>query len=142
MELVAGQNILIHPGFTVLPGGYLLARIDDDGNFCNAAPTKESGLTLNGLTISESQPTQVNKDQFFKVYPNPTTGAFTLELSEEPGGNKVRVQCYNLMGALIMDKTVDAGRTHRLTLENQAPGMYVIKVIQNGATGMEKIIRQ
>jgi hypothetical protein len=41
-----------------------------------------------------------------------------------------------------MDKTVDAGRTHRLSLENQAPGMYVIKVIQNGATGMEKIIRQ
>jgi hypothetical protein len=94
------------------------------------------------LTNGNMNPDALNKDSFFKVFPNPTTGNFILELSSEPYGTLVKVQCYNLVGSLIMEKEFYNGKQHELTLSDQKPGLYVLKVIQNEATGMQKIIKQ
>ncbi len=139
-EFVAGQNILFLPGTLVLNGGHLLGRIATAGDYCNIV-TKASG-DGNEAISGNINPVLQNNDQFFKVYPNPTSGDFTLELSAEPNGTSVKVQCYNLMGVRIMEKEFNSGKNHKLTLVDQKPGLYVLKVIQNEETGMQKIIRE
>ena len=93
-------------------------------------------------TTENTNPASLSGDSFFKVFPNPTTGNFTLELSSEPDGTLVKVQCYNLLGALIMEKEFYTGKLHEFTLVDQKPGLYVLKVQQNAEIGMQKIIRQ
>jgi hypothetical protein len=141
VELVAGQNILFMPGVLVQPGGDLLGRIATTGNYCIQVPSKWA-VNREALTNGNMIPDALNKDSFFKVFPNPTTGNFILELSSEPYGTLVKVQCYNLVGSLIMEKEFYNGKQHELTLSDQKPGLYVLKVIQNEATGMQKIIKQ
>jgi hypothetical protein len=140
VELVAGQNILFYPGVQVQNGAYLLGRISTDGNYCPplAKFAEITGDGNNGNAI----PAITSGDTFFKVFPNPTTGNFTLELSSEPEGTVVKVLCYNLLGALIMEKEFTSGKLHELTLIDQKPGLYMLKVVQNESTGMQKIIRQ
>jgi hypothetical protein len=141
VELVAGQNILFEPGVLVQPGGYLLGRIATTGDYCIQVPSKGAANT-EAETIGNNTPAALNKDSFFKVFPNPTTGNLTLELSDEPDGTQVKVQCYNLMGSLIMEKEFYSGKRHELTLIDQKPGLYVLKVVQNEVSGMQKIIKQ
>ncbi len=140
VELVAGQNILFYPGVQVQNGAYLLGRISTDGTYCPplAKFAEITGDGNNGNAI----PAITSGDAFFKVFPNPTTGNFTLELSSEPEGTVVKVLCYNLLGGLIMEKEFTSGKLHELTLIDQKPGLYMLKVVQNESTGMQKIIRQ
>lgn len=72
--MIAGQNILFYPGTTVQPGGYLLGYIAPGGPFCGgvipSAPEVIAGEEeIAGSAVSPA----------FKIYPNPTTGIFTLE---------------------------------------------------------------
>jgi hypothetical protein len=138
---VAGQNILFMPGTTVYPGGYLYGYISMDGNYCVPVVSKsaDNGLAGTGKQVLPDMPAG---DSFFKVYPNPTSGDFTLELSVEPAGSVVKVQCYNLLGAMIMEKEFISGKYHEMTLGPQAPGLYLLKVVQQGKTGMQKVIRK
>jgi len=140
VDLVAGQNIILLPGTLVRLGGYLHGWISTDGSFCNTTKSILAGNVAEDTEIDNS--VIVNKDSFFKVFPNPTTGNFTLELFLEPDGTLVKVQCYNLLGSLIMEKEFYSGKLHEFTLIDQQPGMYVLKVVQNQNAGMQKIIRE
>ncbi len=140
-EFVAGQNIFFMPGLTVYSGGHLLGRITTTDTYCTPVVAKSVENGIAG-TAGNEMPAIIAGDSFFKVYPNPTSGAFTLELSAEPEGELVKVQCYNLLGALIIEKEFETGKRHEFTLANQAPGLYVLKVTQNNRAGMQKIVRQ
>lgn|GEM_PF-3457395 len=138
-EFVAGQNILFMPGVLVQNGGYLLGRITTDDTYCNYILVKSGEKGEQAGTIL---PFAQSGDVSFKVYPNPTTGNFTLELSSEPAGSPVKVQCYSLLGSLIMEKEFNTGKRHEFNLTDQMPGLYLLKVTQASGTGMQKIIRQ
>ena len=129
------------PGVLVQNGGYLLGRIATTGDYCVQVP---SNPVVNGEEEStgNTNPASLSGDSFFKVFPNPTTGNFTLQLFTEPGGTMVKVQIYSLLGALIMEKEFYTGKLHEFSLTDQKPGLYVLKVIQNNETGMQKVIRQ
>lgn len=138
---VAGENIFFMPGTTVYPGGYMHGYITTSGDYCLFVPAKSGGSDGEGVAGEQILPA-VSGDDFFKVFPNPTSGDFTLELSSEPEGSVVTVQLYNLLGGLIQDRELESGRSHHFTLVNQCPGLYIIKVSGNGKSGMQKIVRQ
>ena len=46
------------------------------------------------------------------------------------------------MGSLLIDKEIRTDKKHELSLSSQAPGIYLIKVIQNMDIGIVKVIRQ
>jgi hypothetical protein len=141
LDLVAGMNIFLEPGLVIQSGAYFHGRIDNDGTYCTGSSTSKSNL----LVVDEAPGLISNLtgqgDGSFKVYPNPTTGEFTLELTDEPGGNLVRVQCFNMIGSSVMESKFESGRVHKFNLTGQKPGMYVIKVIQNDKSGMQKMIK-
>jgi hypothetical protein len=54
--------------------------------------------------IAEETAEPETSESFFKVYPNPTTGMFTLELSEI--ASTVTVEIYGVMGEQILKQEV------------------------------------
>ena len=76
--MIAGQNILYRPTSRVLQGGYLHGYITTGSEFCGtqAAP-------MVAMVSGEEESTPALGGASVKVYPNPTTGSFTLEFSDE-----------------------------------------------------------
>jgi hypothetical protein len=82
------------------------------------------------------------KQTFFNICPNPASGSFVLHLISGSGISPVKVICYDMLGAVVFQQEFNSGRKHELFLSDQAPGIYLIKVIRNAETGTRKIIKQ
>lgn len=67
------------------------------------------------------------------LYPNPTTGRINLSQSVD------RVEVYNMVGQLM--KRVSAETDH-LDIQTFDPGMYVVRMIDDGKTTVERIVKQ
>lgn len=129
--LLAGQKIVFLPTTTALSGCYLHARIDNGGPYCSAYrnQTFKEQIILAG-------------DQFFKIFPNPTEGSFTVAFTRETESPVSTVLIYDLLGRLITEREVEGNTPAFLTLRNQPPGLYLVRV-KNGTTfGTTKIVKQ
>ena len=56
-----------------------------------------------------------------KVYPNPSSGIFQLQIQEE-----VQLEVYDLMGKMVLQKNVQAGAAF-FDLSQYASGIYILK---------------
>lgn len=138
-EIIAGRNILIKEGTTVEAGGYLHAYISTIG--CaqpdHLVAEKESMPAIAG-PVFESE----FQNGFFKVYPNPTTGDFTLELHAEEEASLPLVEIFTVPGHLIFSREMPSKRLHALSLSERQPGMYIIRVVNKNKIGTARIIKR
>lgn len=80
----------------------------------------------------------------FSVYPNPSTGKFTLNSS---GDYKIEsILVLNMHGKLIGSMSTVTSQvsyyTGNFDLENNVSGMYVIKVVHNQGTNFIKLVKE
>ncbi len=88
------------------------------------------GLGLNNLSL----------DQSIIAMPNPTSGRFVIQLSNEFKANKVIVR--NILGETIINKTLNATQKIELNI-NTDNGIYFVEVqATNGARTTIKVIKQ
>lgn len=73
---------------------------------------------------------------FMNVYPNPTSGQFTIELS-----SPADLSVINVVGQEIIKEKLQAGK-HNLDLGNEARSIYFVSVVQNGKTSIVKLLKQ
>ena len=67
-----------------------------------------------------------------KLYPNPTTGQFTVE-----GANMARVEVFNIVGQKVLEAE---GQTVNIDASNWNKGIYLVNIIeQNGAVTTKKL---
>ncbi|MCW3075793.1 MAG: hypothetical protein JWO32_402, partial [Bacteroidetes bacterium] len=78
--------------------------------------------------------TKVNLPSLFVVYPNPSNGDFTVELSEAS-----ELVVYNLLAEIIVDKKFEQGK-HQLTIGNKAAGVYFVKATSGQKQFVVKLI--
>jgi uncharacterized protein (TIGR02145 family) len=85
----------------------------------------------------------VNKtiEQHVKLYPNPTKGLITLNLGTNQN-HKSLVEIYNLQGTLVFSKILHNTTSATIDLMRNAAGIYVVKVIADGVSYEEKIIKE
>jgi hypothetical protein len=143
-HLMAGQNIHILPETGVQPGGYLHGFIANECPWCNAFSNTQMVAARPDTLKTEKSLTDIPgiyKETSFSVYPNPTSGTITLELSTPPGEIPVKVKIFNMMGAEIMTMEFVEGNLHVFTLFEQKPGMYLIQVLRNNKPEFRKIIK-
>ena len=81
-------------------------------------------------------------ENLFKVYPNPTTGAFTLELNGLDEREKIRVDIYGMKGESVFSTELSGATKHELTLSGKPAGIYLVKVSSNKTIGVARIVRQ
>ncbi|TVR38923.1 MAG: T9SS C-terminal target domain-containing protein, partial [Bacteroidia bacterium] len=146
VTLVAGESIRMLAGTKVAAGARLHAHIAVDGvEYClpsgDAEPDDHSpagSYILTDIGIS-------NEDagtKFFKVYPNPTEGSFTLELTGTEPCEIISVDIFGMTGTRVFSVDLPAQRIHMLCLDGRQPGMYFIRVMTGQKIGVERLIKR
>ena len=114
-------------------GDYTHTFIEGDSYGC------DSIVTLH-LTITTGIPAY--GDGIFALFPNPTNGTVTLQLSPEPCPLNPEIQIFDIYGKRLQVLSVTDERT-QIDLSSYAPGVYLIQLVGDGRViGVRKVVRQ
>jgi hypothetical protein len=138
---IAGFSVKMLPGTRIFAGGHLHAYITPFGFFCDTIATMMSSEIIEDMIAMESESTRLSID-FFKVYPNPTSNAFTLELTEVDEGLKITVEIYGIMGERILQNELFGSQRYQFDMSAMPRGVYILRVLRGDQTEIQKIIRQ
>jgi hypothetical protein len=138
VTMIAGLNIRFLSGARVYPGGYLHAYITPNGQYCCSL---FPGRMMTGVEISESLP-DFTDNNFFKVYPNPTSDKLYIEMDPTIINQKTEIGIFNMMGELIESKEVTGINGYSFFLGKFAPGIYLLQVNSGDRMETKKIIRK
>jgi len=133
--LIAGQNILFNPGSVVKLAGYLHGYIAPGGPYCLTP-------SLPSVAMGNDEVNMAAGLSFFRVYPNPTSGIFTLELDRDISSEKLSVEIYDMKGEKILSLALPGERKHEFSLSGQPKGLYFLRVSADGLHGSSRIVRQ
>jgi uncharacterized delta-60 repeat protein len=102
-------NLLIGGNFTSYNGigRNRIARVLM-GNIVTAAPAAKNKMNV-------------------RLYPNPSTGYVSIDLTGAENAGPVEVKVFNLMGQVVMSKSFD-GSAKKLSLDTLTNGTYVVRV--------------
>ena len=142
VKMIAGYLIQFLPGTSINPGAYLNAYITPYGFFCDTTSTMPMAEDMLAEIPLDQFTDNFNEGSFFRIYPNPSSGLFTLELNEADDSSETAIEIYTLMGERIAKIDRQTSLIYQLNLSGRQPGIYVIKVRQNQRTGIEKLIKQ
>ncbi|MCX6304791.1 MAG: T9SS type A sorting domain-containing protein [Bacteroidetes bacterium] len=133
--MVAGQNILYLLGTRVEAGGYMHGYIST-GSYCGA---KDAPMVDGAGGSQESVPgsQQVN----FNIYPNPTTGNFTLVQKTGAQYNNVKIEVFSIRGEKVMTGNMIGEKSHDFRFPDMAAGMYFVKVVADGYVETMKLVK-
>ena len=136
---IAGTNILFETGTKVNLGGYLWGHIYM-GSWCLPPnPILAPVFTTGGVG---NQVTEAVSNSFFRIYPNPSPGKFTLELKGDVPATAVHVEIFGILGDRILTREMVLDRKQEFSLAVQPTGVYVIHVISGLNSVTEKIIKR
>ena len=135
VTLIAGQNILFLPATTVFPGAHLLGYITPNGSYC--ASKAPSMVTVVNGAGEEKVP---EPGSYFRVYPNPTSGSFILELTGEYGKGEARAEVYGSRGEKVLTRSLPGTGIHEFTLAGRPAGIYYLRIFTGNTVMVRKII--
>ncbi len=134
--MIAGEKILYLPGTLVEAGGYMLGYITLTNEYCGAG---DASMVAVKRGVETTPPSDGNTG--FKLYPNPTSGSFTLEFTgSEPVENSSAFIC-DIHGTKILDIPLSGQNKQVISLENQPKGMYFIRILNEKHTTSTKILK-
>jgi hypothetical protein len=137
VTLIAGNNIRLLPGTTVQNGGYLNGYITTTAAYCGSKFINEP----EGNPAGGDEASAFREGSLFRIFPNPTTGEFTLELSSEGDATAAMVTIYGPMGTPIRQTTLTGTDKDRFSLSGYPEGIYFISLVRGDRTETQKIIR-
>ncbi|MCX6269397.1 MAG: PKD domain-containing protein, partial [Bacteroidetes bacterium] len=134
--IIAGENILYYPGTVVASGGYMYGHIAPEGPWCSNQPV--AAAVLSGT--QEIRPEAA--EQLYSIYPNPTTGAFTIELNHSMVSEKWLIEIFSMKGDKVFSDVMEGERKHEFSLSGKPEGIYLIRVSGELSSGTTRIIKQ
>lgn len=132
--MIAGQNIIYFPSSIVKSGGYMHGYIASSGPWCTSPQ-------LPAVAKSEDEILKSPDQSKIKVYPNPTTGNFILELDDVFLKSNVTVAVFGIHGELIQKGIFCVQHRQEFSLSDKPAGVYFIRVISNLKSETLKIIK-
>jgi hypothetical protein len=136
-EFRAGVSINFGEGFVAESGSYVLAVITDV--YCTLPPPL---LASEDVIITAEMPAMATNDSFFKVYPNPTSNAFTLELTEFDEALKITVEIYGMMGERLLQNELFGSQLYQFDMSTMPKGVYILRIMHGGQVESQRIIKQ
>ncbi len=133
--IIAGQKILFLPGATVQAGGILYAYITQTSTYCTPGPAQAKSLSA---VPGDGGATHAS----YLVYPNPTTGEFTLEVTGEPAGSQATAEIFGMRGETISEVTLDGKLKQVFNLHGSPAGIYFLRIVRGSSVTTIKVIRQ
>ncbi|TVR42660.1 MAG: T9SS C-terminal target domain-containing protein [Bacteroidia bacterium] len=142
VNLIAGQNIIMLPGTHAHSGSYLHAWISSEDHCGIISPPVLVAAPEETMPPVEQEIRVPAKEVFFKVYPNPTTGDFTIEMQGFEESEPVLIQIFTMQGNLITNKQMPGAKQYTFSLAGRQTGMYLVRVMQTDKTGVVKIMKK
>ncbi|MDP1622334.1 MAG: T9SS type A sorting domain-containing protein [Bacteroidales bacterium] len=131
--MIAGQKISYLPGTTVFSGGYLWGKITTSGQYCT--PAKSTTV----LDAKEETGVRLMENAF-KIYPNPTSGVFTIEQLSDLTTNQVKVGVLGMLGGKILSTDWQGTSKKTISIKGNPPGIYFVTVTTGNKVQTVKII--
>ncbi len=133
VTMVAGQKISFQPGTTVNSGGYLHGYISTD-TYCNmpSTPATIAGHDEKPYTLDNAN---------FTLYPNPTSGNFTIVQKADKLFGNVSVEIYSMRGEKVMTDRMVGEQSHEFNIAEIPAGLYFVKITAEGYTETIKLVR-
>jgi len=139
VTMMAGHSIDYLPGTRVYPGGYLHGYITVSP--CCGFGGSSPSIATNGSVVDSNEAPSILQpgSAYFKVYPNPTSGNFVLELTGD-FTSTTSIEIFGMWGEKILTATLTEERKREFSLSDQPTGIYFIRVISGPKTASLKII--
>ncbi|MCX6269168.1 MAG: MopE-related protein [Bacteroidetes bacterium] len=132
---LAGAKVIFLPGTLVQGGGHLHGYIET-GTICGSTAPLAPVLTA-GEQTTES----VAEKNSFSLYPNPTSGIFTLMSRESiPAGN-ITVEIYGLCGDRMLKESMTGEKRHEFDLSGIPAGLYFVKIKTGNQNETIKLVK-
>lgn len=132
---IAGGNIIYLPGTKVFAGGYMHGYIST--TYCSvskspAGPVAETGGEEMQMNLSHAS---------FTLYPNPTTGNFTLVQKGDRQYDNVKVEIYSMRGDKVLTSQMIGEKQHEFVTSGLPAGLYFVKLVAEDYTETIKLIK-
>jgi len=138
VTLVAGSSILLLEGTTVNSGGYLHGYITTNDTYCG---TMLNPLVANLVDEQALGVETVVKNQFIKVYPNPTTDMVIVELMEAGTTTTANITVYSMQGGKLLQKTINNESKFQFSLAGKPVGIYLVHVQSGERSEIAKVVK-
>jgi hypothetical protein len=132
---IAGQKISFLPGTTVEPGGNLVGMITTSGQYCDS-PTPGAQVALE----TASSPADASSPSFY-LYPNPTSGRFTVEQADGQSSSEMTIEIFGMTGRTFEPEVIDADHA-TFSLGSAPAGLYLIRIMAGDKAVSCKLIKQ
>ena len=104
--------------------------------------TTPAGPNTLGTGIGDEENAVPASEESLTVYPVPTHGPLHIRFSEELSGRDlpVRLVVYNMSGSVVHDSKHLSSSQVSISLENQARGMYLLRITSPDETFVKSVI--
>jgi alpha-tubulin suppressor-like RCC1 family protein len=114
-------------------GGNVAGQLGDGTTTNKNTPVQVTGLCP--MTTGITEPKQENG---FQIYPNPTTGQFTIALGSN--NNKVDMTITDITGKVIYTTISTDTQKVEVNTEDFATGIYIVQIQAAGFIGTKKLV--
>lgn len=148
VTIVAGNSIILKPGFKAEKGATFEARIEpcDNGSTLKSAKVSENDNNEISAGTEINSKEQIITPSLFSIFPNPTNSDFSVSytLDEE---SFVKLELYNMSGIkiktlLINEKQTEGNYYFNFSIPDLAIGTYLFVFSNSSNTITSKIIKQ
>jgi len=117
------------------------ALVTDQGGEDTYSYAQVDNVCFNGTLITATN--DPRQKQSIRIYPNPNSGAFTLELPQ-PATPGMTFRIIGLTGQLLLEKVAEAGSARQALGAGALPaGLYFVQVVEDGkVVGVERFVKQ
>jgi hypothetical protein len=139
-HLVAGHSVYFYPGTTVQNGGHLHAYSAFDCIYCTS-PKNALLAAVPDSSVGPGSEGNLRSNDLFRVYPNPTTGHFTLDIPEAEPGAQATIELYGNQGVCIARMSSIKQQHMPFDIANYPSGLYFLRVSNGGSVTTMKIVK-
>lgn len=134
-----GATLTAGTDYNVTNGVTTFLKVQADSVYCQMTNTTFPDLTLTTTNIKVSQfPLSVGENEIaVKVYPNPATENFNLEMAEEI----VRVEVYTITGVKVFENGLYNSTKVTVPLNKMPKGTLLVKVFTRNGTYKSKVVK-
>jgi hypothetical protein len=134
---IAGYRIMMLPGTHAQSGSYLHAYITTNGQYCTTPTPLAPGIS------SGVEPERENMESpVFKVYPNPTTGSFRVEMTGITSSSGFVAEIFGCQGEKLMSHAIHATGDNEIVLTGRPAGIYLVRLVSGNHSVTVKLLKQ